>query len=705
MDWFLIAATPWYANPEWWISIAKGVAGLGFVIFVHELGHFLAAKACGVKCEKFYVGFDVPIGIGPFKLPRSLVRFTWGETEYGIGILPLGGYVKMLGQDDDPRNAETEAERTKIVGDDGQSIQLDPRSFPAKSVPQRLLIISAGVIMNLIFAVIFAAVAYRQGIPYSPCEIGSVVPASPAWNAGLRTGDRIVQIGKQGRRSDHLRYDWDLVQGVGLNGADTDLQMVVQRADGEEATVSVRPRMLNLGGQERPTIGIRQATSNRLNSALPAVPHMAAGRAEMKPRDEITAINGQPISDGVSLQQALWRNMEKPLVCQVRRTLPAKEGAAPTADDAVQLLEVTVEPTMRRTIGVVMKASAITSVRPGSPADDAGIKIGDRLISVGDEPLGDPVTLPYRLSRYFDQEVDCVVERPGSNDQPERITVKVFVQVPQSSSTTEDPVDRPVVGVEAIGISYDISNEIAEVEPDSPAEEQGLQVGDKISTVNFVVTDEVKKANEKSFPLDFSKPLVMGDGQEHWLAVESMLQWMYPGVTLKLSVERERNLKTVELEPITTAFPIVMRGFIVAAKSETLVAESWSEALSLGGRQTREDARRVGGMVVQLVTGKVSVKNLAGPLSIGVIAASEASKGLPALLMFLTFLSANLAVLNFLPIPALDGGHIMFLLWEGLFRKPVNERVQMALTMAGVACLLALMVLVFGLDFWRFSRG
>jgi regulator of sigma E protease len=99
------------------------------------------------------------------------------------------------------------------------------------------------------------------------------------------------------------------------------------------------------------------------------------------------------------------------------------------------------------------------------------------------------------------------------------------------------------------------------------------------------------------------------------------------------------------------------------------------------------------------------VKNLAGPLSIGVIAASEASKGLPALLMFLTFLSANLAVLNFLPIPALDGGHIMFLLWEGLFRKPVNERVQMALTMAGVACLLALMVLVFGLDFWRFSRG
>jgi len=71
----LIAASHWYLDPEWWISIAKGVAGLGFVIFVHELGHFLAAKACGVKCEKFYVGFDVPIGFGKFKLPRSIVRF------------------------------------------------------------------------------------------------------------------------------------------------------------------------------------------------------------------------------------------------------------------------------------------------------------------------------------------------------------------------------------------------------------------------------------------------------------------------------------------------------------------------------------------------------------------------------------------------------------------------------------------------------
>src|SRR5262245_30297049 len=112
-------------EPTWletigsWIWMILGVAaGLTFVIFVHELGHFLVAKACGVKCEKFYVGFDffeIPIPFTKWKIPRSLFKFQWGETEYGLGSLPLGGYVKMLGQDDDPRNAEQEAARIRAA--------------------------------------------------------------------------------------------------------------------------------------------------------------------------------------------------------------------------------------------------------------------------------------------------------------------------------------------------------------------------------------------------------------------------------------------------------------------------------------------------------------------------------------------------------------------------------------------------------------
>ena len=90
-----------------WGIILQVALGLGMVIFVHELGHFAVAKACGVKCEKFYLGFDI------FGL--KLLRFRYGETEYGIGILPLGGYVKMLGQEDNPTKAAEEMQRAKLA--------------------------------------------------------------------------------------------------------------------------------------------------------------------------------------------------------------------------------------------------------------------------------------------------------------------------------------------------------------------------------------------------------------------------------------------------------------------------------------------------------------------------------------------------------------------------------------------------------------
>ena len=191
-------------------SFCKSRLGLGFVIFVHELGHFLVAKVCGVKCEKFYIGFDV----GGLKL----AKFQWGETEYGIGILPLGGYVKMLGQDDNPYRAADEmkrrARRRAVLSTaaDGAHTQLpggdlppeptaephppyDPRSYMAQSVPERMAIISAGVIMNVIFAFFMATLAYGLGVQELPCNVSQVFAGGAAWEAGLKADDEIVQIG------------------------------------------------------------------------------------------------------------------------------------------------------------------------------------------------------------------------------------------------------------------------------------------------------------------------------------------------------------------------------------------------------------------------------------------------------------------------------------------------------------------------------
>jgi regulator of sigma E protease len=216
------------------------------VIFVHELGHFAVAKLCGVKCEKFYLGFDI-YGL-------KLLRFRWGETEYGIGILPLGGYVKMLGQDDNPGRAAEERERSMLpvqapLGSDiapapvvSPDYALDPRSYMAQSVPKRMAIISAGVIMNVIFAVIMAVVAYSLGVREVACGISAVLPGEAAWKANLQPGDRIVEIDNSGDRQ--LRFR-DLRTAVGsLETAAEDIAALAARGNRYRHGVPSAPQSL-----------------------------------------------------------------------------------------------------------------------------------------------------------------------------------------------------------------------------------------------------------------------------------------------------------------------------------------------------------------------------------------------------------------------------------------------------------------------------
>ena len=144
------------------LNMVKVAVGLGFVIFIHELGHFLLAKWNGVKVEKFSIGF------GP-----TLFGFRRGETEYVLAAIPLGGFVKMLGEG-------VEGEETKST---------DPRAFPNKSVGARMAILTAGVVMNVILGMACFVYAYGQGMEEHPAIIGSVVAGSPAYEAGVRAGD------------------------------------------------------------------------------------------------------------------------------------------------------------------------------------------------------------------------------------------------------------------------------------------------------------------------------------------------------------------------------------------------------------------------------------------------------------------------------------------------------------------------------------
>ncbi|MGL4420636.1 MAG: site-2 protease family protein, partial [Gemmataceae bacterium] len=155
------------------LDVMLAAAGLTLIIFLHELGHFAAAKFCGVRVETFSIGFGPAL---PF------CSFQYGETTYKLAMIPLGGYVKMLGEGDGTADEDAES---------------DPRSFKNQSVPERMLIISAGVIMNLILGATLFVIVYTHGLEEQPAIMQTMEPGGAAWREGMHSGTQITKIGSR----------------------------------------------------------------------------------------------------------------------------------------------------------------------------------------------------------------------------------------------------------------------------------------------------------------------------------------------------------------------------------------------------------------------------------------------------------------------------------------------------------------------------
>jgi regulator of sigma E protease len=162
------------------MTIIAGILMLGVLVFVHELGHFWVAKLCGVKVLKFSLGF------GP-----KLVSRQWGETEYLICSIPLGGYVQMLGE-----GGGEQGEEAELTSEERQ------RSFSHKSVGKRLAIVSAGPVMNLLLPLLILPLSFMLGVQIPtyvdqpPC-VGYVVPETTAASSGFVAGDCILKVNRK----------------------------------------------------------------------------------------------------------------------------------------------------------------------------------------------------------------------------------------------------------------------------------------------------------------------------------------------------------------------------------------------------------------------------------------------------------------------------------------------------------------------------
>ncbi|MCH5373484.1 MAG: site-2 protease family protein, partial [Planctomycetes bacterium] len=743
-----------------WVIISVAVS-LGFVIFVHELGHFLAAKACGVKCEKFYIGFDVPMSIGPLKLPQALCRFQWGETEYGIGSLPLGGYVKMLGQDDNPAAQARENERIRVRksgiseadasaagqatrdasqtgnGDDVTSsanltsadddqFELDPRSYPAKPVWQRMIIISAGVVMNLIFAVIFAALAYTMGVRYVPCIIGNTVPDSPAWRQGVVPGDQILQIGRRWSPDEHLRFRRDLLPQVLLNGGEKPMELLIRPSgetqatwfgiqpenrlneakrrfgdspvkEDETARAEVRRKVLEMLSPMA-TLGITSMNTTELSNLAPAETYRLQDPVygQLQSGDEIIAVDGVALPRdeetgkifATRLESILAARMTEPVTVTVRRQAKVDDSGKETAPS--DRFDVTLPPCRMNVLGMRMRVGAIAGVRPDSPADVAGLRQGDRLVTIDGQPVGDAFQLTQRLLDLAGKEIEVEYQRDGRQQ-----TVRLKPRLPETPG--EPLFYGAMLPIEGLGIALPIDNVVEEVEPDGPAQRAGVMPGDEIVTLQMELADQEQLAKAKQLFPGYDEPVYLDRAFPAWQYVEVMfVQRAVPGTKINLTLLRDSPQPlTVAVTPVESdRWYNASRGLLLDGLTQVRTAKTWSEAWSLGLREAWDSVTQVWEVLRGLVQGRISWRNLGGPVTIATAAGYEASEGFSQLLIFLTLLSANLAVLNFLPIPALDGGHMVFLAAEGIRGKPVDERLQVLLTVMGVVFLLSLIVVL-----------
>jgi len=198
----------------WYFEYVIGfIILLGVLIFVHEFGHFIVAKAAGVKVLKFSLGF-----------PPAMIKRTWGETDYMLSWVPLGGYVKLLGEDPE---SDEEVPPEEIH-----------RSFTSKPLYARAAIIAAGPVFNYLLAVVLLCSGYLMGLPVLASEIGTVVENSPAAIAGVDKGDLITAVdGKPIQRWDEMRSA--IEQNAGKNvtltvdrqGKVLDLKVMPQLSD------------------------------------------------------------------------------------------------------------------------------------------------------------------------------------------------------------------------------------------------------------------------------------------------------------------------------------------------------------------------------------------------------------------------------------------------------------------------------------------
>ena len=678
---------------EYLFNLALLVFGFGFVIFWHELGHFLAAKWAGVRVEQFAVGFGQAIlswrkGIGlrfgstqkeyqtrarealvaleggratvhevvethdqQARLFTAADQLGLGETEYRLNWIPLGGDGKMLGQDDmDPTYTSP-----------------DPKAYNKKPVGKRMVIVSAGVVMNVILAAILFAVLFRWGFNVPPAEVGTLQPGSPAQLAGLEIGDTILTLnGTQ-------QHDFNkILLNAALADPSEPAEITVQRVDGRVETLRISPQLserlpsLRSMGFDPPR-ELRAVDPRR--AQLPdesEMQYLSADAYVVRPGETIVAANGQPLehTDYVGLDRIVQQSGGDPVTLTVR-----------TIDGDTE--NRTIRPRFAPSFGQIdlnfaglSPRAVIDSITPASPARDK--------IWPGDVVLG--IKSPDRLEAYSGETLREQLLQAGANET----SVGLIVQRGQGDSAEIIEVEPIVPNVKVsrnargLGVALDADVEhpiVGAIAPNSPASRAKIPLGATIVSIDGKPVSDWHDINALLSAATPNEPVPIvaslhGNEQTHTMTLsESDLQ----------SLRANRYIL-----PLAT-----LRGHLEPRATDSVLTAAW-----WGVTETRDMIQQFYLTIRRMLSRDIGLENLSGPVGIVHTGSLLAWRGTDWLIWFLAMISANLAVVNFLPIPIVDGGLFLFLLSEKITGRPPSPRTQTVAQLIGLTLIVGLFLFV-----------